>query len=580
MKNKGSVLIHEDIDRPMLVHGNYKGRRALMYQWADGTRIPVIAGGSSPVTYPNPVAHPLLAPVVTGTSISVDMMLQQPTRVTSYLADITLQRFLLDRLFTSPGGVSGGAVVYDVVQENDLYSDRDVQPVAPGAEFPVVTSHRTAPRVAEVEKYGGKFFFTDEARDRNDITAFRNEATRLGNTIVRKLNTRAVAVVDAAVAANNGFSTFVGNSWETAIPNGSNPTPPAQTPAADFAASQLLADQRELGVTYNIALVNPIQLNALRLFYANINGGLQPCPGWRVLLHRRGTARRDAARAGSRHGDLARAGEPEDLGSVVGPPGDVRQQLVRGRQGHGPVGRSVTMKIKIRHGLTRYLEPRTDGRGDTFLRTAFRGMIVEVPDDEAERLLAGPDPAAVRVDDELKKEGRISPVPTGAGAEELKAWVSVANQEDIETAVKDHPDMADRIRDARRLYETDLAAQNQLQGGVHPETGSAMTPSDLRPDGEGQGLPDDGIENLGGQESIGERVEDDDLIGGSYFSDDELDTVVQGSVEKVSEFLAEQPSLAQRVLDAETRRASAAGAKPFRAGVQEAVRVAASHASQ
>jgi hypothetical protein len=275
MKNKGSVLIHEDIDRPMLVHGMYKGRRAFMYQWADGTRIPVIAGGSAPLTYPNPVAHPLLAPVVTGTTISVDMMLQQPTRVTSYLADITLQRFLLDRLFTSPGGVSGGAVVYDVVQENDLYSDRDVQPVAPGAEFPVVTSHRTAPRVAEVEKYGGKFFFTDEAKDRNDITAFRNEATRLGNTIVRKLNTRAVQVVDAAVASNNGFSTFVGNNWETAIPNGSNPTPPAQTPAADFAAAQLLADQRELGVTYNIALVNPIQLNALRLFYANINGGLE-----------------------------------------------------------------------------------------------------------------------------------------------------------------------------------------------------------------------------------------------------------------------------------------------------------------
>jgi hypothetical protein len=244
-------------------------------------------------------------------------------------------------------------------------------------------------------------------------------------------------------------------------------------------------------------------------------------------------------------------------------------------------------QVKIRHGLARWMEPRDDGRGAYFLRTGFRGMTVEVPEKEAERLLAGPDPAAVRVDEELKKEGRISPVPTGAGAEELKAWVSVANKEDIEAAVKDHPDMADRILDARRLYETDLAAQNQLQGGAHPETGSAVTPSDLRPDGEGQGLPDDGIENLGGQESIvlaepsGTKVEEEDLIGTPpHFTDEELDTIVQGSVEKVSEFLAEQPSLAQRVLDAETRRASVAGAKPFRSGVQEAVRVAASHASQ
>ncbi|HEU5046148.1 MAG TPA: major capsid protein [Nocardioidaceae bacterium] len=273
MSKHKSVLIHEDIDHPELVRASYKGREIWMHQFSDGYRVPVLAGGA--VEYPNPVAHPLAAPTITGTDITVDLMLDQPTRVTSYLMDITLQRFLLDRLFTSPGGVSGGAVVYDVMQENDLYSDRDVQPIAPGGEFPVVTSHRLAPRVAEVEKYGGKFFFTDEARDRNDQTAFRNEATRLGNTIVRKLNTRAVAVLEDAIANNGGFSNFVGNDWATAIPNGSNPTPPAETPAADFAMAQLMADQRELGIQYNVALVNPAQLNALRLFYTgtgNSNG--------------------------------------------------------------------------------------------------------------------------------------------------------------------------------------------------------------------------------------------------------------------------------------------------------------------
>lgn len=215
----------------------------------------------------NPVAHPLGAPAITGTEITVDLMLQQPTRITSFLMDITLQRFILDRLFTSPGGVSGGAVIYDMVTENELYLDRDVEPVAPGAEFPIVTSQRRAPRVAEVEKYGGKYYFTDEARDRNDQTAFRNENIKLGNTIVRKLNARAIEVLEDAIAANGGLSTFVGNDWSAAVPNGSSPTIPSGTPGADFAKAQLLADQRELGISFNIAIVNPVQLNELRLFY-------------------------------------------------------------------------------------------------------------------------------------------------------------------------------------------------------------------------------------------------------------------------------------------------------------------------
>lgn len=225
--------------------------------------VPVFAGATI-----NPIAHPLSAPTFSGNTITIDTMLQQPTRITAFLQDITLQRFLLDRLFSSDGGVTGGAVVYDLLTENELYLDRDVEPVAPGAEFPIVTSSRRAPKVAEVEKFGGKYFFTDEARDRNDQSAFRNENIKLGNTIVRKLNARAVETMNAAIVANGGASEFVGNDWSAAIPGGSNPSLPAATPAADFARANLLADQRELGVRYNIAIVNPVQLNELRLFYA------------------------------------------------------------------------------------------------------------------------------------------------------------------------------------------------------------------------------------------------------------------------------------------------------------------------
>jgi hypothetical protein len=47
---------------------------------AMATRCRYIAGGST--TFPEPVFHPLAAPTITGTTITVDLMLQQPTRIT------------------------------------------------------------------------------------------------------------------------------------------------------------------------------------------------------------------------------------------------------------------------------------------------------------------------------------------------------------------------------------------------------------------------------------------------------------------------------------------------------------------
>lgn len=241
-----------------------RGGRQFGWLFPDGSLIPVMAGGDA-----NPVAHPLGPPTLTGNAITVDTMLKQPTRITRMLMDLTLQRFVADRIFTNAGGVTGGAVIFDQATVNELYLDRDVQRVPPGGEFPIVTSERRAPRVAEVEKWGGKFYFTDEARDRNDAAAFVNETRRLANTIVRKINQRAIVVLEDAIAANGGASNMVGNDWSAAIPNGSNPSPPAATPGADLADAQLKADTDELGFQYDLILVNPVQRNEWRLFYGD-----------------------------------------------------------------------------------------------------------------------------------------------------------------------------------------------------------------------------------------------------------------------------------------------------------------------
>lgn len=217
---------------------------------------------------PGAVLNPLAPPTVTGTTFTVDFALQNPTRViTPMLIDLTLQRFFVDRVFTSAGGVTGGAVIYSVLEGNDLYASRDVQRIQPGDEFPILTFQRRAPQVATVEKWGGKFYITWEARDRNDVGQFTNAVRQMANTIVRKINQRGVEVLDAAITANS--RSVVGISWGNATTLTETTRTPANMPARDFAKAAMLADVDELGIEYNLWIMNPQEYMNLAMAYGD-----------------------------------------------------------------------------------------------------------------------------------------------------------------------------------------------------------------------------------------------------------------------------------------------------------------------
>lgn len=227
------------------------------------------------ITYADPGQFPLGSPTVSGTTVTVDTMLNQPTRVTRRIADITLERFIVTRIFAEGGAVSGGAVIYDQAVLNELYLTRDVEQRAPGGEYPVVTAQRLAPQVAVVEDWGGKFPMDITAVRRNDAAQFSNKTTQLGNTIVRKVNTRAVDTLEAAVAAQSGATTFVGQNWNTVVVGGSSQTNVTGMPAADLTKAQLGADTDELGVEYDLWLVNPAQKHQFDLIYSAFGGSPQ-----------------------------------------------------------------------------------------------------------------------------------------------------------------------------------------------------------------------------------------------------------------------------------------------------------------
>lgn len=237
--------------------------------------MPVFAGGDPRgLAMAADPAYPLGPPSVSGQLVTVDMMLNDPTRITRMISDITLQRFLLDKIFTNAGGVQGGAVIYDLPLTNDLYPTRDIQRVEPAGEFPILTSAVPVPTVATPEKWGAKTFITDEARDRNNNVYFMREQRKVANVIVRKLNQRAVEQLDAIFTAYPA-QTFPGHDWTTVTTLGTTPTAYSSQPIGDLVSIQLFLEQQELGISFDTILMNPTQRARLQLIYGD---------EWRAVL--------------------------------------------------------------------------------------------------------------------------------------------------------------------------------------------------------------------------------------------------------------------------------------------------------
>ena len=238
---------------------------------------------------PTVPAHPLAPPTISGSELTVDVALAQPTRITRMISDLTLRKFLLDKVFTYGGSVSGGAVIYDEAVLNELFLNRDVEPIAPGAEYPIVGADRQVPKIAAVEKYGGRFFITDEARDRNDVAKFQNEVRQLANTLVRKHNDIAIAKLDAAISAKSRTGSTV--SWADVVTAGSSASTAQEWPLKTFSDALVQNEVDEMGVTFDLAILHPTNYGQLVSIYgANGLRDILSQLGFEVFVTNRQTA--------------------------------------------------------------------------------------------------------------------------------------------------------------------------------------------------------------------------------------------------------------------------------------------------
>lgn len=184
-------------------------------------------------------------PTVSGNLITVDQYLNTPTRIIRTLQRLTLQRFLAEMIFGPGPRAASGSVIYDQLTANDLFMKDDVELIEPGMDYPILTDERPTPKVATVGKWGGRVFVTDEQRDRNATDVLARQLTKLANTIVRKVDTIAIATLNAAP-----ILTFVGTDWTAAADN---------VILSQLVDAFSLVNDPDLGYEIDTVLLNPTQ---------------------------------------------------------------------------------------------------------------------------------------------------------------------------------------------------------------------------------------------------------------------------------------------------------------------------------
>lgn len=196
------------------------------------------------------VPAPPAPPSILNDIESISVFLNTPAYVQRSIQDLTLLKFLTPILFGQGPAATSGAVAYDQVTQNDLFTGRDVSKIAPGAEYPILTVQAPTPKMALVDKWGGRVQIFDETVRRGNFNAVLKAFTKLGNTIVRKADTQGLAVLAAAPTLTYGFSATWASSTFAAIIDG-------------LIAAKQLVEQQQMGYVVDTLVLSLSEANRL-----------------------------------------------------------------------------------------------------------------------------------------------------------------------------------------------------------------------------------------------------------------------------------------------------------------------------
>lgn len=201
---------------------------------------------------------PLGARQNTDGTITVEQMLNEPTRISRYVTEKVAKDLLSPHFFSSTS-VSGGTLIYNqLLGTESAITPKRTGVIEPGGEFPLIDNAEVAEKLTRVKKVGGKVAITDEAVKRNDSRFLNQELMRLANRMVVDLDADAVkALNDAMEAVGDKGLTHESKGWEAENKKTAANKTPAESIEADLAHLRMLTQKQDLGYNFNTLLISP-----------------------------------------------------------------------------------------------------------------------------------------------------------------------------------------------------------------------------------------------------------------------------------------------------------------------------------
>jgi hypothetical protein len=165
-----------------------------------------------------PGSYPAAAPTLSGDTLSISRFLQSPAAIQRRLRDYKDLRFVADQILTQRFRSSGGAVLYE--QTEPFVSDRAVESVAAGSEYPYANLPTGTAAVAAIQKWGQKVLLTDEEIARNIYAgaAVDRQMRKVVNSVIKQVDGVAMSAVTSAVTQTFDVTANGGGVWTGATP--------------------------------------------------------------------------------------------------------------------------------------------------------------------------------------------------------------------------------------------------------------------------------------------------------------------------------------------------------------------------
>ncbi len=149
-----------------------------------------------------PGTYPASPPTLSGDLETISRFLQSPTQIRRRLRDYTDLRFVSDQLLTQRFRTSGGAALYELSEP--FVTDRTVEAVGPGAEYPFANMPTGTAAIASVSKWGQKVRVTDEEIARNVYAGQTIDRClrKVVNSIIQQVDSQTMSAIQSNVGTN------------------------------------------------------------------------------------------------------------------------------------------------------------------------------------------------------------------------------------------------------------------------------------------------------------------------------------------------------------------------------------------